>query len=107
MRAFSGSRQPALMRPRASRSRSDPGKLYVAWWTGACACPGGQHHRDALGQLAENGRDGGRDVPATERRDDQAVGLLPQRLDEAAVVAQNDRRNGDPHPPGRIGLERR
>ena len=69
----------------------------MAWWTGACACPGGQHHRDALGQLAENGRDGGRDVPATERRDDQAVNVVGHGFDQRAVVAEGDGRQANLH----------
>ena len=55
----------------------------------ACACPGGQHDRDALGKLAEHGRHGGRDVPGTERRYDQAIDMLGYRAAEveAAILS--------------------
>src|SRR5215510_8014631 len=56
----------------------------------ARACPGGQHDRDALGKLAEHGRDGGRDVSGTERRYDQAISMLGYCFDHCAVVAQGD-----------------
>ena len=56
----------------------------------ACACPGGQHDRDALSKLAEHGRDGGRDVPGTERRYDQAIDMLGYCFDQRAVVAEGD-----------------
>jgi len=40
-----------------------------------------------------------------ERGYHQAIGPVPQRLGEAAVVAQHDRREADPHPPRGVRTE--
>ena len=58
------------MRPRGQQVPFGSRKAVCDSVDWACACPGGQHDRDALGELAEDGRDGGWDVPGAERRYD-------------------------------------